>query len=263
MPSALTTAATGMEAQQTIVDVIANNLANVNTTGFKKSRVDFQDLLYQDARNVGSAVTADNDVPTGTQVGSGVRTAAVYKIYTMGSIGAGARGELDVAIEGDGFFQISLPDGTTAYTRAGAFKKDGDGQIVTSDGYPLEPGMVVPENTTDISIGADGTVEAIIDGDTANPNELGTIELVRFSNPAGLKSIGNNLHKETTTSGAPIAGIPSEDGMGALRQKALEDSNVSTMQEMTNMISAQRAYEINSKAIKTTDEMLQMTNQLA
>ena len=262
MTTALSTAATGMEAQQTIVDVIANNLANVNTTGFKKSRVDFQDLLYQDARNVGSAVTQENDVPTGTQIGHGVRTAAVYKINTIGDINRTGN-ELDLAIEGDGFFQVTLPDGETAYTRAGALKKDGDGRVVTSDGYPLEPEIVIPENATDVVIGKDGTVQAYLEGEAATPSDLGTIELARFSNPAGLKSIGNNLHLETQSSGAPIVDLPGEDGLGALAQNFLEDSNVSTMQEMVNMISAQRAYEINSKAVKTADEMLQMTNQLA
>ena len=260
MISALSTAATGMEGQQTSIDVIANNLANVNTTGFKKSRIDFQDLLYQDARTVGSASTADNDVPTGVQVGRGVRTAGIYKVHTVGDI-TKTGNELDMAIEGPGFFQITMPDGEVAYTRAGAFKKDSEGRIVTSDGYPLEPELAIPENATQVSIGKDGTVMAFLDGET-DGQELGTIDLVRFSNPAGLKSIGQNLHLETPTSGQPIVGTPGEEGFGTLAQNYLEDSNVSIMREMVNMISAQRAYEINSKAITTADEMLQATNRL-
>jgi flagellar basal-body rod protein FlgG len=251
-----------MEAQQTIVDVIANNLANVKTTGFKRSRVDFQDLMYQDARNVGSAVTEENDVPTGTQIGHGVRTAAVYKIYTTGDI-VRTGNSLDMAIEGEGFFPIQLPNGETAYTRAGSFKKDGEGRLVTSDGYPLEPEIVVPENATSIIVGKDGIVQAYLDGAADQATDLGSIELARFSNPAGLKSIGNNLHLETTSSGQAIVDEPGNEGLGTLAQNFLEESNVSTMQEMVNMISAQRAYEINSKAIKTADEMLQMTNRLA
>ncbi|MFP4258035.1 MAG: flagellar basal-body rod protein FlgG [Desulfovermiculus sp.] len=260
MITALSTAATGMEGQQTSIDTIANNLANVNTTGFKKSRVDFQDLLYQDARTVGSASTADNDVPTGLQVGRGVRTAGIYKVHTMGDI-VQTGNELDMAIEGPGFFQVTRPDGEVAYTRAGAFKKDSEGRIVTSDGYPLEPEINVPEDATEISVGKDGTVMAFLDGETEG-QEIGSIELVRFSNPAGLKSIGQNLHMETPTSGQPITGVPGEDGFGTLAQNYLEDSNVSVMREMVNMISAQRAYEMNSKAITTADEMLQATSRL-
>lgn len=260
MITALSTAATGMNGQQTMIDVIANNLANVNTTGFKKSRVDFQDLLYQDARTVGSASTADNDVPTGVQIGHGVRTAGIYKVHTGGDI-IMTGNALDLAIEGPGFFQVMLPDGEIAYTRAGAFKKDSQGRIVTSDGYPLEPELVIPENATQISIGKDGTVMAFLDGET-NGQELGNVELVRFSNPAGLKSIGQNLHLETPTSGQPILGIPGEEGFGSLAQHYLEGSNVSVIDEMVNLISAQRAYEINSKAISTADEMLQATSRL-
>lgn len=262
MITALSTAATGMESQQTKVDVIANNLANVNTTGFKKSRAHFQDLLYQSRRTVGSAATQNTDVPTGIQIGHGARTAAVSKIYTPGDLKKTGN-ELDVAIEGPGFLQVRTPGDEIAYTRAGALKLDGEGRVVTSDGHPIEPEIVVPENATEVSIGKDGTVQAFLDGESKEGTELGVIELARFSNPAGLKSIGNNLHLETAASGEPIIDIPGQSGFGELSQGYLEDSNVSVMQEMVNMISAQRAYEINSKAVKTADEMLQMTNRIA
>lgn len=262
MVTALYTAATGMEAQQTKVNVIANNLANVNTTGFKRSRADFQDLLYQNSRTVGSAATMNTEVPTGIQIGHGVRTAAVSKIYEVGDIKKTGR-DLDVAIEGQGFLQVRMPNGDTAYTRAGALKKDSDGRLVTSDGRPIVPEIVIPENATDISIGKDGTVQVFLDGQAKNGNKIGNIELARFSNPAGLKSIGNNLQLETDSSGQPIIDIPGQSGLGTLAQGFLENSNVSVMKEMVNMISAQRAYEINSKAVKTADEILQMTNRLA
>jgi len=250
-----------MVAQQLNMDVIANNLANVNTTGFKKSRADFQELLYQNIRTAGSSATAGNEVPTGIQVGLGSRAAAVQKVHTVGDLQQTGN-DLDVAIEGAGFFQVALPTGETAYTRAGAFKKDGIGRLVTSDGYPLAPEIVIPENAKKISIGEDGTVQAFLDGQQIG-NEIGNIEVALFSNPAGLSSMGRNLYLETQASGAALAGIPGELGAGTLAQTFLEGSNVNIMEEMVNMIAGQRAYEVNSKAIKTADEMLQMTNNLA
>lgn len=260
MIRALWTAATGMETQQTNMDVIANNLANVNSAGFKKSRADFQDILYQTVKIAGSSSSPGVEIPTGVQVGLGSRVAAVQKIFTTGDIQQTGN-DLDLAVEGSGFFQVAMPNGETAYTRAGAFKKDGTGRIVTSDGYPLYPEIVIPENATQISIGQSGTVEAFLDGESS-PTEVGTIELSRFSNPAGLKALGHNLFGETPTTGAPAIGIPGENGFGILAQGYLEGSNVNIMEEMVNMIAGQRAYEINSKAIKTADDMLQMTNNL-
>jgi flagellar basal-body rod protein FlgG len=250
-----------MEAQQTKISVISNNLANVNTTGFKKSRADFQDLLYQDSRIVGSKSTQDTRIPTGTQVGHGVRTAGVTKIYTTGDINKTGN-ELDLAIRGPGFFRIRMQDGDITYTRAGAFKLDGEGRVVTSDGKPLASELVVPEGTEEISVGEDGTVTAYT-GDSDEGEEIGTIELARFINPAGLESLGSNLHDRTASSGEPIVGLPGQNGMGKLSQGFLEDSNVSTMKEMVNMISAQRAYETNSKAVQAADRMLQTTNRMA
>ncbi|MEZ4483717.1 MAG: flagellar basal-body rod protein FlgG [Syntrophotaleaceae bacterium] len=260
MIRALWTAATGMETQQTNMDVIANNLANVNSAGFKKSRADFQDILYQTVKIAGSSSSPGVEVPTGVQVGLGSRVAAVQKIFTTGDIQQTGN-DLDLAIEGSGFFQVSMPNGETAYSRAGAFKKDGTGRMVTSDGYPLYPEIVIPENATQISIGQYGTVEVFLDGE-ATPTEVGTIELTRFSNPAGLEALGHNLFGETPTTGAPSVGTPGENGFGILAQGFLEGSNVNIMEERVNMIAGQRAYEINSKAIKTADDMLQMTNNL-
>jgi len=259
MIRALWTASTGMQSQQLNMDVIANNLANVNSVGFKKSRADFQDILYQTNRAAGTGVNG-GQVPTGVQVGLGSRVAAVQKVFTSGDFQQ-TENELDLAIEGAGFFQISMPDGTTAYSRAGAMKKDSTGQIVTSDGYPLFPEVVVPENATSITVGSGGVVEVLLDGEST-PTEVGTIELVRFANPAGLKSLGRNLYAETPTTGTPVTGTPGETGFGTLSQGFLEGSNVNIMEEMVNMIAGQRAYEVNSKAIRTADEMLTMTSQL-
>ncbi len=261
MLTSLSSAATGMEAQQTNIDVIANNLANVNTTGFKRSRAYFQDLLYESRRTVGSASTGTTEVPTGIQVGLGVRTAAVERLHTMGSLEKTGN-ELDLAIEGDGFFRVELPNGQMAYTRDGSFQKDSQGRLVNADGYPVAPGITIPEDTTEISVGEDGTVQVFQEGE-AEGNEVGVIEIARFSNPAGLKSLGGNLYQETVTSGDPILGTAGEDGLGEIAQGYLEGSNVSVMNQMVKLISGQRAYEVNSKAIKTSDEMLQMVNQLA
>ncbi|MFO7812185.1 MAG: flagellar basal-body rod protein FlgG [Pelovirga sp.] len=259
MIRALWTAATGMQSQQTNMDVIANNLANVNSSGFKKSRADFQDILYQTTRAAGAGVDG-GEVPTGIQIGLGSRVAAVQKIFTSGDF-VQTESELDVAIEGPGFFQVILPDGTDAYTRSGALKKDSTGRLVTSDGFPLIPEIVIPEGSTSISIGSGGTVDVLLDGEST-PTEVGVIELIRFGNPSGLKSLGRNLYSETPTTGAPIAGTPGEAGFGSLSQGFLEGSNVNIMEEMVNMIAGQRAYEVNSKTIKTADEMLSITSQL-
>lgn len=259
MIRALWTAATGMQSQQTNMDVIANNLANVNSSGFKKSRADFQDILYQTTRAAGAGVDG-GEVPTGIQIGLGSRVAAVQKIFTSGDF-VQTESELDVAIEGPGFFQVILPDGTDAYTRSGALKKDSTGRLVTSDGFPLIPEIVIPEGSTSIAIGSGGTVDVLLDGEST-PTEVGVIELIRFGNPSGLKSLGRNLYSETPTTGAPIAGTPGEAGFGSLSQGFLEGSNVNIMEEMVNMIAGQRAYEVNSKTIKTADEMLSITSQL-
>jgi flagellar basal-body rod protein FlgG len=260
MIRALWTAATGMEAQQINMDVIANNLANVNSVGFKKSRADFQDVLYQTIKVAGTDAAGGAEQPTTIQVGLGSRVAAIQKVFSTGDIQQTGN-SLDLAIEGSGFFQVRMPDGELAYTRAGAFKKDGTGRLVTSNGYPLEPEIVIPENATSIAIGRYGTVEVLLDGQS-EPTQVGTITLTRFANPAGLMAQGSNLYTETPTTGAPVTGNPGEEGFGSLAQGYLEGSNVSIMEEMVNMIAGQRAYEINSKAIKTADEMLQMTNNL-
>ncbi|MGI6092368.1 MAG: flagellar basal-body rod protein FlgG [Veillonellaceae bacterium] len=260
MMRALWTAGSGMVAQQANIDGISNNLANVNTTGFKKSRTDFQDLMYQTIRQAGTQTGPDSEVPTGIQVGHGVRQVATQKIYTQGSF-QNTGNALDVAIEGDGFFQIALPDGSFAYTRDGSFKKDSQGRIVTSDGYPLEPAIQIPDTATEVTISADGRVAAKMP-DEAEPQELGDIELFRFVNPSGLESIGRNLLKETAASGQPVQAAPGEEGAGTLVQKYLEMSNVQVVEEMVNMIVAQRAYEVNSKAITTADEMLSQAANL-
>ncbi|BER93250.1 flagellar basal-body rod protein FlgG [Atrimonas thermophila] len=257
---ALWTAATGMQAKQLDIDVIANNLANINTTGFKKSRVDFQDLMYQTVRVKGAPNTQENQIPTGIEVGLGVRPAAVQKLFFQGD--AYETGNpLDIAIEGDGFFQVLLADGTIGYTRDGSFKLDAQGRIVTSDGFPLEPPITVPQDAESITIGQDGTVTAKIAGET-EPQELGVIELARFINPAGLQSIGRNLYVATVASGEPQVGTPGFDGLGTLAQGFLETSNVQVVEEMVRMISAQRAYEINSKAISVADEMMSIANNM-
>ena len=260
MIRALWTAATGMSCQQLNIDVISNNLANVNTSGFKRSRADFQDLLYQNLRLVGSASASGSEVPTGIQIGQGVRPVAVQKIFLQGDY-MQTQGELDLAIEGDGFFQIMQPNGEVAYTRTGAFKLDSEGKIVNSDGYPLEPELTIPTDAITVSVGADGTVSVLQPGET-DVSEVGTIELATFVNPAGLKSIGKNFYMPTSSSGDVTTGTAGEDGMGTIAQGYLEMSNVNVVEEMVNMITAQRAYEINSKAIQTADDMLQIANNL-
>jgi flagellar basal-body rod protein FlgG len=260
MIRSLWTSATGMQAQELNIDVISNNLANVNTSGFKKSRAEFQDLLYEMLRPAGAASSQDTTVPTGIQLGHGARPSAVQKIFTQGDF-QNTKNELDWAIEGDGFFQIELPNGETAYSRSGEFKLDADGRIVNPDGFLLVPEISVPINTVSINVGMDGTV-SVIQADDSTPVEIGTIQLARFINPAGLKSLGRNLYSTTEASGDEIVGSPGENGFGTIAQGFLEMSNVSVVDEMVNMITAQRAYETNSKVIQTADDMLQMANNL-
>jgi flagellar basal-body rod protein FlgG len=249
-----------MNVQQTNLDIIANNIANVNTNGYKASRGDFQDLIYQTLRLQGAQTEGGNQVPTGIQIGLGAMLASVQKVFQQGDF-QNTGNELDVAIEGNGFIQVTLPSGDKAYTRAGALKSDSTGRIVTTDGYPIEPNITIPAKTTTVSIEADGTVSAQIQGQT-QPQQIGKIELATFANPAGLKAIGKNLFQETDASGTPTTGIPGQNGLGTLLQGYLESSNVNIMQEMINLIIGQRAYEVNSKAIQAADEMLQMANNL-
>lgn len=260
MMRSLWAAATGMTAQQLNVDTIAHNLANVNTAGFKRVRVDFQDLMYQTLRMPGSPATESVQLPTGIQVGLGTRPAATVKNFQQG-VFEQTGNPLDVVIEGNGFFQISLPSGETAYTRAGAFKMDSDGNIVTSDGYPLEPPIAIPANARDISVMNDGTVAVLVPGET-DPTTVGNIELAVFPNPAGLANIGHNLYVQTAASGAPTIGAPGLDGVGTISQGVLELSNVQVVEEMVNMIVAQRAYEACSRAIKISDTMLETANNV-
>ncbi|MBJ6724819.1 flagellar basal-body rod protein FlgG [Geomesophilobacter sediminis] len=260
MIRALWTAASGMQAQQLNMDVISNNLANSNTTGFKKSRADFQDLMYQNLKTTGAPATNSTTTPTGIQVGLGVKPASVSKVFTAGSI-TQTGNELDIAIEGDGFFQVQQADGTTAYTRAGTFKKDGTGRMVTPDGQPLLPEIIIPSNATKINIGTDGTVSVQQAGQSA-PTTVGTIQLASFQNPSGLSAIGRNLFQQSDSSGTATTGTAGLNGLGTLDQGYLEQSNVSVVEEMVNMIVGQRAYEINSKAVQAADEMLQQAGNL-
>jgi flagellar basal-body rod protein FlgG len=249
-----------MHAQQLNIDVIANNLANVTTTGFKKSKADFQDLLYQTMKVPGSPTSADTESPTGILVGLGVKPAAVTKVFSQGDLIL-TENELDIAIEGAGFLQVEIPNGETTYTRAGALKRDSDGRLTTSDGYPIIPAITIPDGARQITISETGIVSAII-GDDTDSTELGNIELAEFTNNAGLVALGKNLFKESSSSGTPQIGTPGEDGFGTLLQTFLEGSNVNIVEELANMITTQRAYEINSKTIQTSDEMMQTTNNL-
>lgn len=253
MNLSLYSAATGMEAQQLNLNTIANNLANVNTPGFKRSKVEFQDLLYQNPRASGADSGGGNLVPTGVEVGNGSRVAATAKVFTQGQL-TNTGEKLDVAIQGDGFYEIQRPDGTRAYTRDGSFKLNAQGQVVTTDGLPVLSGFQpIPPGATSISISEDGQVT--VDG--ANGTQTFSIQLARFANPAGLRSAGSNLYEETPASGTPELGKPGEQGFGRTIQGYVENSNVNIVEEMVNLIIAQRAYEINSKAIQTSDEMLQ------
>ncbi len=261
MIRALFTGATGMIAQQMNIDTIAHNLANVNTTGFKKSRVNFQDLLYETIKPAGTETTAGTTIPEGIQVGHGTRPSAIAKVFSPGAaIQTG--NALDMMIEGGGFFQVTLPDGSLAYTRDGAFKINEEGTIMTADGYPLEPAITIPTDAELITVGADGTVSARVPGDNT-PQALGQLELIHFSNPSGLDArLGRNLLLETQASGTPNAANPGLDGVGTLAQGFLENSNVQVVEEILQMIIAQRAYEANSKVIQTSDDMLQVANNV-
>ena len=260
MIRSLWTGTTGMTSQQLNMDVIANNLANVATTGFKKSRADFQDLMYQIMKVPGSKSSADTESPTGIQIGLGVRPAAVQKVFTEGDI-IQTGNELDVAIEGSGFFQVEMPNGTTAYTRSGAFKRDSTGRLTTSDGYPILPAITIPDGSRQITISETGVVSAIIGAATIS-TEIGALETATFTNNAGLTAIGRNLFVESAASGTAQTAIPGNDGYGTLAQNYIEGSNVNIVEEMASMITTQRAYEINSKAITTSDEMMKTTNNL-
>jgi flagellar basal-body rod protein FlgG len=249
-----------MTAQQLNIDVIAHNLANVNTTGFKRSRADFQDILYQTLRQPGAASSNQTEIPTGIQLGLGARPAAVQKLFLQGDAQL-TQNQLDLAIDGAGFFQILRPSGDITYTRAGSFKIDSQGRVVNSDGYPLEPEITIPNDATNITVGADGVVSVLRPGE-ANPQQVGQLQLVNFANPAGLSALGRNLFQTTTASGDPIEGVAGQEGLGTLSQGFLEVSNVSVVEEMVNLITGQRAYEINSRAIQAADEMLQTATNL-
>jgi flagellar basal-body rod protein FlgG len=258
---ALSIAATGMLAQQTNVEVIANNLANMNTTAYKESRAEFQDLLYQNVLSPG-AQTSDSGTyaPSGVQIGAGVRTAAIYRITTQGDLKSTSN-PYDIAVQGPGFFRIQQADGTDAYTRAGNFGLSPQGQLVTQDGMVVQPGIAIPQNTLSVQINAQGQVNATVAGN-ATPQTVGQIELTRFPNEAGLQAVGGNLYLETPASGSPQAGVPGSVGYGTLQQGFLETSNVNSVDEITALITAQRAYEMNSKVISAADQMLQNTARL-
>lgn len=254
MMRSLWIAKTGLDAQQLNLDVISNNLANVSTNGFKRSRAVFEDLLYQTMRQPGAQSTQTTQVPSGLTLGTGARPVSTERIYTQGSLQK-TENPLDMAINGPGFFQIQMPDGTLAYTRDGAFQKDNTGQIVTSSGYPLSPAITIPQNATSLSISRDGVVSVTLPGATA-PTQLGTVQLATFINVGGLQSVGENLFIETASSGAPTPNTPGLNGTGLVNQGYVETSNVNVAEELVTMIQAQRAYEVNSKVITTSDAML-------
>jgi flagellar basal-body rod protein FlgG len=261
MNPALWAAKTGLDAQQTRMTVTANNLANVGTSGFKKGRAVFEDLLYQNVRQVGGSTSQDTVSPSGLSLGTGVRVVTTEKSYTQGSL-LQTQNALDVAIEGRGFFAIQLPDGSTGYTRDGSFQTNAQGELVTSSGYRVQPGITIPDNAQSITIGRDGVVSVRSAGQSA-PTQVGTLQLTDFVNPAGLESRGENLVMESASSGPAQTGTPGLNGLGAITQGSLESSNVNVVEELVNMIETQRAYEMNSKAISTTDQMLQyVTNNI-
>jgi len=249
---------TGLDAQQTRLSVIANNLANVNTTGFKRDQANFQDLIYQNKRQSGGNTTEDTRAPSGLSIGTGVRVVGTEKLHTQGNITQTGKA-LDMAILGRGFFQIQQPDGSTSYTRDGTFQIDANGQVVTSQGLLLQPALTIAQDTQSITIGQDGTVSAVT-GNNSTPSQIGNIQLADFVNPTGLQPEGNNLFAETASSGTPITGTPGLTGLGTLESGAVETSNVNVVEELVNMIETQRAYEMNSKVISTTDQMLQYVN---
>jgi len=255
MMTSLFTSATGMKGQQAQIDTISNNLANVNTNGFKKTRNNFQDLLYSNEIVPGSNTSSNTISPTGLHKGHGVKLAGTQKVFSQGNLTHTGH-NLDISIDGNGFFQVLRPNGTIAYSRDGAWQRDADGRIVTSDGYTLEPEVIIPPEATRIIIGQDGQIQVLI-GDDPTPNKIGNIQLAKFINPAGLNPIGKNLYLATAASGAPVVNDPGQEGVGMLSQGFLEKSNVSVVDEMVNMIVAQRAYGVNSKSIQTSDNMLQ------
>ncbi len=259
MYPALWIAKTGLDAEQTRMSVIANNLANVNTTGFKRDRAVFEDLMYQNIRQAGASSTEDTSLPSGLYLGTGVRTVSTQKLHTQGNI-VQTNNSFDVAIQGNGFFQVNHPDGSIVYTRDGSFGMDANGQLVTQNGYRIEPAITVPANTLSVTIGSDGTVSALVAGNTT-PTAIGNITLAHFINPTGLEAIGDNLYRETASSGPAQVDTPGTNGAGTLIQGSLESSNVNVVEELVNMIETQRAYEMNSKAISTTDDMLAYVSQ--
>ncbi|HUW17772.1 MAG TPA: flagellar basal-body rod protein FlgG [Sedimentisphaerales bacterium] len=260
MLRAFSTAATGMAAQQMMVDVIANNLANLNTTGFKRSQINFQDLIYVNMQEPGTEVASGITSPSGLEIGSGVRAASTIKVFTWGELQNTGR-PLDIAITGDGFLQISMPDGTIRYTRDGSLQINGNGQLVTTTGYYLEPSISIPTDAASVDIGKDGGVN--VTDPAGSVSVVGTLQLVRFPNPSGLSSEGDNLLAETEASGPPTTGTPGENGFGSIQTSFLEKSNVQMITELVNLITAQRAYETNSRAIKAGDDMLRTANQIA
>lgn len=253
-------AKTGLDAQQTQMDVISNNLANVSTSGFKRARAVFEDLLYQTIRQPGAQSSEQTQLPSGLQIGTGVKPVATERVFTQGNLQQTGNAK-DVAIQGQGFFQVLMPDGTTSYTRDGSFQTDANGQLVTSSGYPVQPAITVPADAQTLTIGRDGTVSVTQPG-SASPTTIGTLQLAMFINPAGLQSLGENLYAETASSGTPSGTAPGSNGAGLLNQGYVETSNVNVVEELVNMIQTQRAYEINSKAISTSDQMLQRLTQL-
>jgi len=260
MLRALYTAASGMEAQQLNIDTIAHNLANINTSGFKQRRTQFQDLLYQNERNAGASNTASTEIPVGLQIGLGTKPVATEMIFTQGDFSS-TKNPLDLVIEGQGFFQVRLANGQLAYTRSGNFHLNREGSVVTADGDLLDPQITIPQDQVGVSIGADGTVTVMQAGQT-QPQQVGRIEIALFQNPAGLMSTGKNLFLPTQASGEPITGTPGEDGLGTLLSGFVEQSNVSVVEEMVNMIVSQRAYEANSKVIRTADDMFSQANNV-
>jgi flagellar basal-body rod protein FlgG len=258
---ALYIASTGMSAQERNVEVISNNIANMRTTGFKRQRAEFQDLLYQTYRRAGASTSeTGTQVPVGIEIGSGVRLSATARVMSQGNV-APTEKDLDLAIRGEGFFMVEMPDGRTAYTRDGTFERDATGMLVTVDGYQVQPGIIVPADATSVSISRDGIVEGFINGGT-EPVQLGQIQMARFVNKGGLESMGDNLFLETAASGEAQVGLPGQDGMGSLLQGYLESANVNAVTEMADLISAQRAYEMNARIISGADQMMQATAQL-
>lgn len=259
MASALNIAQSGLDAQQTRLAIISNNLANVSTTGYKKSRPTFEDLLYETVAQPGAASSQSTELPSGLMLGTGVRTVSTTKIFTQGTL-ARTENALDVAIQGRGFLQVLMPDGSTTYTRDGGLSMNSQGQLVTASGYEIDPGITIPSETLSVTIASDGTVSALTAGQSA-PTEIGNLQLADFINPQGLQPVGENLFRETVASGNPQTGTPGLNGLGTLIQGSVEGSNVNVVEELVDMIETQRAYEMNSKAIQTADEMLQFVSQ--